>query len=294
MRSRYISLVLGAALAASLLSAVAPASAQTTEEKARAAFRLGRAHYDNGDFLKAAKEFDKAYELSQRPQLLYNVYLAYRDANMPREAANALKNYLDKTQDVPNRSQLAARLRALEKGLEKKEENPAEPPPPAVVPEEKEAASDAEQKEPAEEEPKEEAAGEEPAGEEPAEEEPAADDDEGEFPLVPVILMGTGGAMIVGSVITGVMASSAQSDLEDECPEKTNCDPDLEDTQSKGKTLAIVTDVLLFGGIATAGVGVVLLVLDMGSGGEESDDAPVSASLGCSPTTCGGSVALSF
>lgn len=291
MKSRYISWLLGATLAAQLISAVAPVAAQTVEEKARAAFRLGRAHYDNGDFLKAAKEFDKAYELSQRSQLLYNVYLAYRDANMPKEAANALRNYLDKTEDVPNRSQLAARLRALEKGLEK-ETKPAEPPPPVVAPKETDAASEAESEDAAEEKPEEEA--EKEPDEEAAEEEPPADDDGGEFPLVPVILMGTGGAMIIGSVITGVMASSAQSELEDGCPDMKNCDPDLEDTQSKGQTLALVTDILLFGGIATAGVGVVLLVLDMGSGGEESSDTPVAASLGCSPTTCGGSIALSF
>src|SRR4051794_6738550 len=59
--------------------AATPASAPSDDE-ARVHFRLGTAYYDSGRFAQAAEEFKQAHELSQRPQLLYNLFLAYRDA----------------------------------------------------------------------------------------------------------------------------------------------------------------------------------------------------------------------
>ncbi len=273
-----------------------PVAAQSQEERARAAFRLGRAHYDNGDFVKAAKEFERAFELSGKYQLLYNVYLAYRDANMTKQAADALRGYLDNTEDVPNRAQLAAKLRALEKALKEKEQRAPTPKPP-VQPEPEPAEQPAEEPaEPQEAEPEPTEEVTEPA-EAPAEEaEPQDEAESGGTNLVPFILMGSGGAMIVGSIITGVMASSAQGELEDKCPNK-QCPPDedldaLKDTQSQGETMAIVTDVLLFGGIAVAGTGLVLFLL--GGAEEEPASEGVTAGLGCSPTGCAGAVRVPF
>ena len=288
---------------------MAPDSAQSQEERARAAFRLGRAHYDNGDFVKAAKEFERAFELSGKHQLLYNVYLAYRDANMTQQAADALRGYLDNTPDVPNRAQLVAKLRALQRTIKTEEPvtPPPPPPPPPVKPEPEPEPTEqpaeepvAEEPQEAEPEPAEEAA--EPAEEAPAEEAPAEEakpEEEAESKdtdLVPLILMGSGGAMIVGSIITGVMASSAQGELEDECPDKQcPADADLEalkDTQSRGKTMMVVTDILLFGGIAAAGTGLVLFLLEGAE--EEQASEGVTAGLGCSPTGCAGAVRVAF
>lgn len=290
MKARYVSWFFCAAILAHLCLAAGPAAAQSGEEQARGAFRLGRAHYDNGDFVKAAKEFERAFELSGKHQLLYNVYLAYRDANMTRQAADALRGYLENTEDVPNRAQLTARLTALERSLDKEEAKKA--PPPAAAVSEPEPASEEPAAEPEEPEP-------EPAAEEPAAEPEAAPAEEaasGETNLVPFILMGSGGAMIVGSIITGVMASSAQSELEDKCPDKrcpADADlKDLEDTQSRGQTMAVVTDVLLFGGIAVAGTGLVLFLLEGAE--EEPAGEGVTANLGCSPSGCAGAVRVLF
>ena len=60
-----------------------PQPAQPTaqqEQEARAHFQLGRTLYDGGRFEEAAREFVQAYELSHRAQLLYNIFLAWRDA----------------------------------------------------------------------------------------------------------------------------------------------------------------------------------------------------------------------
>jgi tetratricopeptide (TPR) repeat protein len=113
-----LGLLLSFALSAAITHAQAAPSAAETEEQARAHFRLGRAHYDNGNFAQAAVEFEEAYRISQRAALLYNIYLAYRDANDTRNAAEALRKYLALEQNIENRGQLESRLAALDKSLQ--------------------------------------------------------------------------------------------------------------------------------------------------------------------------------
>lgn len=249
-----------------------PAAAQDPDAAAKAQFDLGRQHYEAGRFLEAATAFAEAYRISQKSALLYNLYLAYRDANDTPNAAVALRGYLEKTKEVENRPLLEAKLASMEQSLRPVPTMQPAPVPakPAVAPAPQEAAPPTE-----------------PGPDEATEpEEPPEKTD-----LVPLILMGTGGAMVIGSVVTGVMVGSAQSDLEDKCPTKMACDASLEDTQSRGKTLAIVTDVLLFGGLAVGGTGAVLFVLD---GSKESSSSAPSASLACIPGACGASVRGTF
>src|ERR1700755_2827158 len=91
MRLRYGFSVLGLAsilvLSPALSYAQSGPSDADAEEQARAHFRLARAYYDNGDFAQAGIEFEEAYRISQRAALLYNIYLAHRDANDTRKAA---------------------------------------------------------------------------------------------------------------------------------------------------------------------------------------------------------------
>lgn len=270
----------------------APTITPEDEEKARAHFRLGRAHYDNGNFAQAAVEFEEAYRISQRSALLYNIYLAYRDANDTKNAATSLRKYLELQKDVENRGQLEARLAALERSLA---DGTAPQPAPAAQPQPTEGA-------PAEQQPAEAQAPTEAAPAEATQAAPA----EKETNLVPFVLMGTGGAMILGSVVTGIMTSGKQSDLDDAraaCKKRGDCDSlekkefdRIESLQSSGKTLALVTDILLFGGIAVAGTGAVLFILDMGDDGA-SDAASAyapKASVACLPGACAGSVTLKF
>src|SRR5262245_26705132 len=115
------------ALACSLLAGAHPLAAQQakptetmeqstatdadmTDQQARGHFRLGRELYSQGRFADAAKEFEIAYGLSGRGSLLYNVYLAYRDAQDTVNAARALRGYLTAVADAPDRPHLEARL----------------------------------------------------------------------------------------------------------------------------------------------------------------------------------------
>jgi tetratricopeptide (TPR) repeat protein len=276
-----------------------PSPSQDDEEKARAHFRLGRAYYDNGDFAQAAVEFESAYRISQRSALLYNIYLAYRDASDTRHAAQALRKYLELEQKVENRGQLESRLAALERSLA--DGSASTPQPAAAKPAPQPAGADpskfatAGASTPVSEKP--EASLSAPS----AASTPNSSRANKPTQILPLVLMGTGGAMVVASVITGVMTLGKKSDLssaQDECQKLGNCQSltpervaELDSAKRSGKTLAVVTDVLLFGGLAVAGTGAVLFFLNRG---REEKPSATTASLACGPGACLGSLLTRF
>jgi tetratricopeptide (TPR) repeat protein len=280
------------------------------EEQARAHFRLGRAHYDNGNFAQAGAEFEEAYRISQRAALLYNIYLAYRDANDTRKAADALRKYLQLEKNIENRGQLESRLAALDRALA------SETPPPAATPRaapaKPAAAASAEPKpltplQPKPIEPSHEAS---PAASESVAAPQAATHESSSrgssFPLVPAILMGTGGAMMATSIVTGIMAMGKQSEWDDArkaCIRASDCaslgvarTAELNDVKSSGQSLATVTDILLFGGLAVAGAGVALWLIDLGTSGESEPEhaASTNAGVACVPGACQASLRANF
>lgn len=84
-------------------------------EEARARFDAGTQAFDVGEYARAAEEFRAAYELTQHPDLLFNVYSALeREGGHLEEAADALEQYLQEG-EVPadRRDALSARLARL-------------------------------------------------------------------------------------------------------------------------------------------------------------------------------------
>ncbi|HEY6876800.1 MAG TPA: hypothetical protein VI299_02230 [Polyangiales bacterium] len=246
---------------AGMLTGAVSVEAQTValdEKAAREAFERGRVYYDGGEFDQAAAAFEDAYRLSGRDALLYNLYLSYRDANQQQQAADALRNYLAKVANIENRSQLEARLNALDQGLERERR-------------EREAQANAEAK------PQVAAATPVPA--------PVATVESGRSKKfwAGVGLASAGGAMMLASIATGVMASGKQSDLDDKCPDHVCADASLKSTADSGKTLAHTTDALLFGGLAVAAAGAVLVVLDLRASREQK---PLALDGDCSRSGC--------
>jgi hypothetical protein len=88
------------------------------------------------------------------------------------------------------------------------------------------------------------------------------------------------------------MALHKSKDLADHC-QGNDCAPQYRSTADSGKTLAVVTDVLLFTGVATTAVGAMLLFLKRPKHQEEQDRRP-QANLACSRVGCAGSVTLRF
>jgi hypothetical protein len=111
--------------------------------------------------------------------------------------------------------------------------------------------------------------------------------------IVPYILMGVGGAMVISGVVVGAMAAGKHSELEDKCGGIGSCDPQYESLADEGKTLNITADVLMFGGLAAAATGGVLWFLDSSSD-SSGEEQPVRAAVACGPHACNGRVAVSF
>jgi hypothetical protein len=119
----------------------------------------------------------------------------------------------------------------------------------------------------------------------PAHGDPAAVEADAASPSPPVptmtwVLLGTGGALLLGSAVTGLLALDRKSDLEDECPNDV-CPEDYEPLK-EANTLATTTDVLLGVGLASAGAGVAFWLFADG----EEPDAKLSADC-ASARRCG-------
>jgi len=73
-------------------------------------------------------------------------------------------------------------------------------------------------------------------------------------------LVGVGGASLVAGIVTMIVRSGAESDLDEKCKSHVNCDPSLRDTVDRGETMSVLTNVFLpVGGVAlAAGVGLVI------------------------------------
>lgn len=236
------------------------------DEEARMRFELGRRYYDTGRFEDAAREFSEAHRLSGRAELLYNLFLAYRDAGDDVHAVETLRAYLPTLEAGERRTQLEARLRVLEQRLAGgADEGEGEGGGEGVV-EGSQGGGGGE-------------------GEvAPPPNEGASSSSGGGLGVIPWVVIGVGGALIVGSVITGVLALDARSSLERMCAADGSCPPGFEDTQSNGQALAITTDVLWITGALAAGTGVVLAILDMTSGSSTSDHATLGGA--CTADGC--------
>jgi hypothetical protein len=242
------------------------------EQEAMSHFKVGKSLYEAGRFAEAAREFANSYELSKRPELLYNIYVSYRDASDGPNAIEALRRYLElATLDDATRVNLQARLRAMQQANAGKEPPPPEQTSPPVA-----------------------AALEQPAPVEPAPvPEPVAPEPAESASPVPFVLLGVGGALVIGGAITGAIVLGKESDLKEACPSDRCSNPDDLDKRDSAHTLAIVTDALIAGGVVLAGVGAVLLLLDDSS---EQSSAQASAKPGfaCGLTGCMASVTGRF
>lgn len=249
-------------------SEAAPEEEATRDEQiARERFRLGRIHYDNGEFVEAAENFEEAYRLSKREVLWYNIYLAHRDSGNNEKAALALRNYLSRVEAVENRAQLEARLANLEKLVKAEQEDKAR----------REELARRQTSEP----------------EQPVVAEGASTQPESGRSFVPYVVMGGGAAMVVGGLVAGSMATSKFEEIEKKCPSGEQCDPSLKSTKDSGETLALVSPILWGVGAGVVATGAVLWILDWKKN-TPSEAPPVAASAGCDATGCAGNFKFTF
>lgn len=106
-----------------------PVNREEADREARTLFEQGRVAFDEGRFRDAWDYFHRAYQLSKRPKLLYNVGQSADRLRMDREALKAFKLYLKKVPDADNRKEVEARVKALEERFAREGQPvPGEPP----------------------------------------------------------------------------------------------------------------------------------------------------------------------
>lgn len=260
-----------------------PEPSATDDEAARRHFRLGQAYYQNGQFAEAANEFEQAYQLSGRSALLYNVYLAHRDALHTRQSYEALRQYLEEVSDPPDEDHLRARLQHLEAALLANPEvvdpevEPEQTPEPEVHPEPSTTTTTT---------PVDLSVPAEPEGRSP----------------IPFVVMGAGGGALLGGLVAGLMSRGARNDLDALCADDGACPPDSnwESLRDRGQRSARAADALIAVGAATAVTGVVLYFV-MGPDDDDelaSEASSTAASLrggfGCDATGCAATLGGQF
>ena len=242
--------------ALSIPTSLAAQAAPDLDEDARLHFELGQRAYDRGDFIRAAEGFAEAYRLSQRPALLYNMYVAYRDSQQRVEAAEALRSYLREAGEVPNRARLEVVLRELEAEIAGRERDDATPEADATSPAPSGGRADVTSPM--------------PSG--------------GSAPIAPIAVAAAGAAVLIASTITGGLALARNGDLSAACPNDVCTVDGAGAIHADVQTLSLATDVLWPIGVAALGVGLVWLIVELASGGGGSSAGAACGAGGCVAT----------
>jgi tetratricopeptide (TPR) repeat protein len=270
-----------------VLAARAPARAQgvidmgsMSDEQAKAHFKVGKSLYESGRFAEAAVEWEQAYSLSHKAPILYNLYVAYRDASDLPKAIGALRRYLATDEaDAAARVNLQARLHAME------ESNTRASQPAPQSPADKLAVS------PPATEP---AIAREPASRDVPAPPPRDAEPELRSHVLSYVLLAAGGALIVSGVATGIVTSGKISDIKDACPNATcPASYNLDSNRSDARVWRALTVSLAGAGVVTASIGAILLFTG-GSRGEAESSGHPTVAFACAPSGCAGSVRARF
>jgi tetratricopeptide (TPR) repeat protein len=98
------------------------------DARARSLFLEGRDAFSRGDFATAARAFSQSYELSRRPQLLYNIGTSYERLHNWNEALGAFRRYVELVPDAADLAEVQSRIRVIEVEVQ----HQVAPPPPQV------------------------------------------------------------------------------------------------------------------------------------------------------------------
>lgn len=248
--------------------------AELSDSQARSHYRVGETLYHEGRFADAAREFEQAYVLSRRPPLLYNAFVAYRDANDLPHAIVMLDEYLRVSPEADDTPVLRSRLATMRATLESQmtEQSTIEAERARL---EEERAALAREAEAAR------------ARAEAAEATVARTRSP-----VPFIVGGAGLAVLAGSGIAAIVANGNIRAAEDTCPDHIcprNANVDLGAVRDSVRRPALASDIMLGVGGATLITGVVWLVVSRSG----HADAP-TVTGGCDGRGCAATYSLRF
>lgn len=261
---------------------------------ARSRFRVGQTLYAEGRFGEAATEFERAYQLSQRGSLLFNAYLAYRDAGMLADATRTLGLYLEASPEVDDAVALRARHQAMLASVQQQraELEAQEAERRRLESEREDLARQADVARQHEEEARQ--------REEEVRLRAAAqlrEADRGGLQSAGIAVGAAGLGAVVGGVVTGLLANAQYDELDENCPDgRCIFGYDAGSNERRGRRLALTTDVLLFGGAAITVTGLVLFLLSLGgpSDADERASESVTGRGSCGPAGCSAELEVRF
>jgi tetratricopeptide (TPR) repeat protein len=206
-------------------------------EAAKAHFAAGSAYYDQANYADAVKEFNEAYRLSHRSDLLYNIAVCYERLQQYDNAIKALQQYLIDKPEAKDKVTIQTRISNLEKQRDAMPPRPVEPPPQPVAPP-----------------PQPQVAPQQPA-------QPMQLERKRNW-WVPGTIVGSAGLVVLATALgTGLTAQAYYDDLKMKCQNNVCTDPKLATERDTGQVLALTTDILLGVGAAATLTGVIILAV---------------------------------
>lgn len=230
------------------------ANQAANDSAARSRFEAGFTFYEAGRFEEALAEFQAAWQLSQRPAMLINIANAAERSLQFSVAVDALRLYLERAPDSPDRDATERRIARDESTLARAAAaaQPTPAPAPVVL--------------------------------------PAPEPADG-APVAAIVTLSAGGALAIGAVITGLLAHGTYGDLQTACVEGA-CPPDRASDLSTGKTLALVSTILTGAAIVAGGVG--LLMLFLSGSDDEAPETRARLELAPGPALVGATARVRF
>jgi hypothetical protein len=139
MRAARLALLVAGITALALAWPIHRAQAQANpgiserDVQARRLFEQGREAYSDGRYRDAWAYFHEAYQLSGRPELLFNIGQTADRLGQEGDALRAFSMYLERLPTAPNRKDVENRVRALRDRLEASQQAQSHPPPTAAA-----------------------------------------------------------------------------------------------------------------------------------------------------------------
>lgn len=248
-----------------LLAVAFPASAQNDTE-ARVHFDSGALYYEEARYAEAVEEFRRAFELSERVGLLFNMSQCYERMGDLDNAVVYLERYIAGSEESPARAVQERRLTNLRATRDAAAQATAEAAAAQVAANERAAAEQA-----VAEEARREAAG-EAQREAPRETSPA-------MRRVSFALLGVGGAGLITFGVAGGLALSEDRRLSEECIDQFGNPSCASGADSVLNRRSLIADIGLGVGIAGAAAGLVLLLLDRSGADGETSQVQIAPSM---------------
>ncbi|NOY94363.1 MAG: hypothetical protein GXP55_24565 [Deltaproteobacteria bacterium] len=241
---------------------------------ARGHFQVAQALFRTGRYVEAGDEFEQAYRLSHRSEMLFNAFVAYRDGADFERATESLARYLETDPENPGAPQLSARLERMRARLAEQDE----------VETQRQRA----------------VAGQAQAEHERQEAEARADRERqraneatrmSSATRRAWVVTASGGGLILASGVLALIAKSRVDGLEANCPNnRCPSNVDLAGDRSRARRAVIATDALWISGAAVAILGFVLLL----TANSDADEPATRVGAFCDGHGCAASYRRAF